>query len=337
MALDFRAIPRRNVAMSATLSPKPCTVAVVGTGAVGCYYGARLAEGGHDVRFLVRRGFETVRQNGIGVTSHLGDLHLPSPTLANTPEELAAYGTVDWLIVALESYDLDQLPRLAAGVLSSQTRILALVNGIGVEEDIARFTRRYGVFGGLGFIGVGQPSPGRIFHREFGALDIGHYGDDAAALEEAVALWEPTVVAARPADCLLRARWHKMIWDVPFNGLSVIAGGATSGFILETPALGKFARRVMDEIAAIANADLVAKGLAPFDDAADVCDRAMRLMGTTENYIPPAGVDFVRQQPLEVEAMFVRPAQRAEELEIEAPLTSFLAALVQRVNPAATF
>ena len=289
------------------------------------------------MRFLVRRGFETVREKGITVTSHLGDLHLPSPTLANTPEELAAHGTVDWLIVALEAYDLDQLPRLAAGVLGAETRILSLVSGIDIEEDIAGFAKRYGLFGGLGFIGVGQPSPGRIFHREFGALDIGHHGDDMAAVEEAVALWEPSVVAARPADCLLRARWHKMIWDVPFNGLSVIAGGATSGFILETPALAAFARRVMDEIAAIANADLLRSGLSPFDDVADVCDRAMRLMGTTENYIPPAGVDFVRQQPLEVDAMFARPAQRAAELEVDAPLTAFLAALVQRVNPAATF
>ena len=323
--------------MSVTPSSKPCTVAIVGTGAVGCYYGARLVEGGHAVRFLVRRGFEAVRDKGITVTSHLGDLHLPSPTLAQTPEELAAHGTVDWLIVALESYDLDQLPRLAAAVLSPETRILALVNGIGIEDDIAHFTQHRSVFGGLGFIGVGQPSPGRIFHREFGALDIGHHGDDTAAVEEAVALWEPTVVAARPTDCLLRARWHKMIWDVPFNGLSVIAGGATSGFILETPALSNFARSVMDEVAAIANADLLERGLAPFDDVADHCDRAMRLMGTTENYIPPAGVDFVRQQPLEVEAMFARPAQRAAELAIEAPLVSFLAALVQRVNPAATF
>ena len=318
-------------------SAAPLSMAIVGTGAVGCYYGARLAEAGYDVRFLVRRGFETVREKGITVTSHLGDLHLPSPILAATPEELAAHGPVDWLIVALESYDLDQLPRLAGGALAPETRILAIVNGIGIEDDVAGAVHRYGIFGGIGFIGVGQPSPGRIYHREFGALDIGHHGDDGDAVAEAVAIWDPTVVAARPADCLHRARWHKMIWDVPFNGLSVIAGGATSGFILETPALGAFARKVMDEIAAIANADLEARGLAPIADVAEVCDRAMRLMGTTENYIPPAGVDFVRQQPLEVEAMFARPAARAEELGVDAPLTAFLAALTQRLNPAATF
>lgn len=326
-----------SAANSVTNSPTSAvSVAVVGANAVGCYYGVRLAEAGYDVRFLVRHGLDAVRKDGMRITSHLGDFHLPSPTLAESAQELAEMGPVDWLIVALESYDLDQLARLATAVLSAESRILAIVNGIGIEDDIAEQLHRYGIFGGLGFIGVGQPQPGRIFHREFGALDIGHHGDDGKAVEDAINLWAPTVVAARPAECLVRARWHKMIWDVPFNGLSVAAGGATSGYLLETPALRDFARRVMDEIAAIANADLESQGLSPFDDVEELCDRALRLMGTTENYIPPAGVDFVRQQPLEVEALFARPAQRAAELGIDAPLTAFLAALLKRLNPAAT-
>ena len=323
-----------NTAINSALNAT--SVAVVGANAVGCYYGVRLAEAGYDVRFLVRHGFDAVRKDGMRITSHLGDFHLESPTLARSAEELAEMGPVDWLIVALESYDLDQLARLATAVLGADSRILAIVNGIGIEDDIAEQLHRYGIFGGLGFIGVGQPQPGRIFHREFGALDIGHHGDDGQAVEDAINLWAPTVVAARPADCLVRARWHKMIWDVPFNGLSVVAGGATSGYLLETPALRDFARRVMDEIAAIANADLESRGLSPFDDVQELCDRALRLMGTTENYIPPAGVDFVRQQPLEVDALFSRPAQRATELGIDAPMTAFLAALLKRLNPAAT-
>ena len=313
------------------------SIAVIGTGAVGCYYGARLAEGGHDVRFLVRNSFDVVREQGINVTSHLGDLHLATPTLGRSTEELAEFGTVDWLLVGLESYDLDQLARLAEPLSNADTRILAIVNGIGIEDDVADQMHRHGIFGGLGFIGVGQPQPGRIFHREFGALEIGHHGDDAAAVEDAVALWQPTVVAARPVDCLLRARWQKAIWDIPFNGLAVAAGGATSGFILETPALCRFARCVMEEVVGIANADLEDKGLAPIANTNEFCDRAMRLMGTTENYVPYAGINFVRQQPLEVEAMFARPVQRAEELGVDVPQTAFLAALIRRLNPAATF
>ena len=318
-------------------APNQQSIAVLGTGAVGCYYGVRLAEAGYDVRFLVRHGYDAVRADGFRLTSHLGDVELASPTLAETPEELAAHGRVDWLIVALDAHELDQLARLAQPLMTTETAALAIVGGIGIEEQVADALRRYRVFGGLGFIGVGQPRPGRIVHREFGALDIGHHGDDAEAVQEAVALWAPTVVAARPASCLARARWHKMIWDVPFNGLSVVAGGATSGFVLETPALAAFARSVMAEILAIGNADLESRGLPPIDDGEEACERAMRLMGTTENYIPPAGIEFVRRQPLDVDAMFALPAQRAQELGVDAPLTGALAALVQRLNPAATF
>ena len=312
-------------------------IAVIGAGAVGCYYGARLAEAGHDVRFLLHGDVDVVRRDGFHLTSHLGDLHLPSPTVGDNAEELGADGAADWLLVTLKSCDLGQTTALAAPLLGADTRVLAIVDGIGIEAEMAEMLHRYGIFGGLGFIGVGLPRPGRIMHREFGALEIGHHGDDVDAVREAVALWDDTVVAARPTDCLVRARWNKMLWDVPFNGLSVAAGGANSDYILETPALRDFARRVMDEIAQLASADLTAAGLPPIADAEEACERAMRLMGTTEKHIPPAGVEYVRQRPLEVEAMFERPLARAEELGVDMPLTGALAALVRRLNPAAVF
>lgn len=319
------------------MTSEQTTIAVIGAGAVGCYYGARLAEAGHDVRFLLHGDVDAVRRDGFHLTSHLGDLHLPSPTVGDNAEELGADGAVDWLLVTLKSCDLGQTTALAAPLLDADTRVLAIVDGIGIETEMAEMLHRYGIFGGLGFIGVGLPRPGRIMHREFGALEIGHHGDDVDAVREAVALWDDTVVAARPTDCLVRARWNKMLWDVPFNGLSVAAGGANSDYILETPALRDFARRVMDEIAQLASADLSAAGLPPIADAKEACERAMRLMGITEKHIPPAGVEYVRQRPLEVEAMFERPLARAEELGVDMPLTGMLAALVRRLNPAAVF
>ena len=319
------------------MSNHQTAVAVIGAGAVGCYYGARLAEAGNDVRFLLHGDVEAVRRDGFHLTSHLGDMHLAGPTVAHNADELAEQGPVDWLLVALKSCDLDQTAALARPLLSADTRILAIVDGVGIEDDLAAMLRRYGIFGGLGFIGVGLPRPGRIMHREFGALEIGHHGDDQDAVREAVALWDSTVVAARPTDCLVRARWQKMLWDVPFNGLSVAAGGANCDYILETAALRDFARRVMDEIAELANADLRVKGLPPIGNTDEACERALRLLGTTEKYIPPAGVEFVRQRPLEVEAMFERPLRRAAELDVDMPLTGVLAALMRRLNPAAVF
>ena len=309
------------------------SIAVIGTGAVGCYYGARLAEAGHDVRFLMRRDYDAVQAKGLQVSSHVGDIDLQSPTLAQSVEELATLGTPDWLLVALKSCDIEQLGALSGPLVGAETRLLAIVNGIGVEDEIVDMLPRYGVFGGIGFIGVGLPTPGKVLHREFGALEIGHRDDDPAAVESALALWEPTRVGVRPVSCLAQARWVKMLWDVPFNGLSVVAGGANANTIIETGALQRFARDVMAEIAQIANADLAARELPQIEDTEAACERAMRLMGTTEHHIPPMGVDFVRHRPLEVEAMFLRPVERAVELGIDAPQTAFLAALVQRLNP----
>ena len=311
----------------------PPSVAVIGAGAIGCYYGARLAEAGYDVRFLMRSDYEAVSQHGLRVTSHLGDIHLPSPTIGRTAEELAEYGTVDWLIVALKSYALGHLPRLATPLLAPRTRILSILNGIDIEDDIAAALPGYQIFGGLGFIGVSRPQPGHVFHQEFGALDIGHHGDDPQAIQEAIALWEPTVVAARPAVGLVRVRWLKMLWNVPFNGLSVAADGATCEFISTTPAFGAVARRMMEEVAQIANADLADRGLEQIADIQAACDRTMRLTGITENFIPSTGADLVRGRPLEVEPIFIRPVQRAIELGVDAPLTAFIAALVQRRDP----
>ena len=312
--------------------PVPLSVAVIGAGAIGCYYGARLAEAGYDVRFLMRSDYEAVSQDGLHVTSHVGDIHLPAPTVGRTPEELAEHGTVDWLIVALKSYDLGHLPRLAAPLLAPHTRILGILNGIGIEDDIAEALPGYQIFGGLGFIGASRPQPGHVFHQEFGALDIGHHGDDPQAVQEAIALWEPTVVAARPAVGLVRARWLKMLWNVPFNGLSAAAGGAPCELISTTPAFSAFARRLMEEVAQIANADLADRGLEQIADVQAACDRTMCLTGVTENFIPSTGTDFIRGRPLEVEAIFTRPVQRATALGIDAPLTAFVAALVQRLD-----
>lgn len=316
--------------MSPTVPP---SVAVIGAGAIGCYYGARLAEAGCDVRFLMRSDYAAVSQHGLRVTSHLGDIQLPAPTIGRTPEELAEHGTADWLIVALKSYALGHLPRLAAPLLASHTRILSILNGIGIEDDIAAALPGHQIFGGLGFIGVSRPQPGHVFHQEFGALDIGHHGDDPQAVQDAVALWEPTVVAARPAVGLVRARWLKMLWNVPFNGLSAIADGAPCEFISTTPAFGIFARRMMEEVAQIANADLADRGLEQITDVQAACDRAMRLTGVTENFIPSTGADIIRRRPLEVEAIFTRPVQRAIALGVDAPLTAFVSALVQRRDP----
>src|SRR5262245_26115210 len=103
------------------------TIAVIGSGAVGGYYGARLAQAGHDVRFLMRSDLDAVRRSGLRVFSPLGDFHLPAPRVAASPEEI---GPVDWVICSLKATALEEAPALVAPCVGPDTRIVALMNGL---------------------------------------------------------------------------------------------------------------------------------------------------------------------------------------------------------------
>ena len=304
-------------------------VAVIGAGAVGGYFGARLAEAGHDVRFLMRRDYEAVRAGGLHLTSPLGDLHLPAPTVARTAEELAEHGPVDWLLVALKATGLADLPALAAPLLAPQTRVITVLNGLTIEQEVAELLPGRELFGGMGFIGVHRGEPGQILHLEFGALNLGHHGDDAQQLADAVALFAGSKVEIRPEPCLLKARWEKLGWNIPFNGLCVVAGGVATDVVIADPAMRATAARTIEEVGAAGNADLEAAGESARIDVAGLRDRYISQTAGMGPYKPSTTIDFIEGRQMEVEAIFEVPARRASELGVAVPTMDLIASVVR--------
>ena len=115
------------------------SVAVIGAGAVGSYYGARLAQAGHDVRFLMRRDYDAVRANGLRILSVDGDFTPDRPTVVRSSEQI---GPVDWVLCALKATSIEAAPELVGPCVGARTRILALMNGLGVEERFAGWLRQ---------------------------------------------------------------------------------------------------------------------------------------------------------------------------------------------------
>ncbi len=308
-------------------------VAVVGAGAVGSYYGMRLAESGHDVRFLMRRDFEAVKSGGLHLSSPLGDLRLERPTVESTPEALASHGEVDWVLVGLKATAIGDLPELVGPLVSSGTRVLAIMNGLTVDREIAaQLPAGTSLFGGLGFIGVIRGEPGRVIHQEFGAVNIGHYGDDPEELEHAVALFEGSVVEVRPEVCLLKARWEKLGWNVPFNGLCVVAGGVATDEVIHDPALHEAAHQIMREVVAVGNADLASAGETSRIDGDALCRQYLTQTAGMGPYRPSTVIDYVAGRPLEVDAIFRQPVERAGELGVPTPWMASLASLVGKLS-----
>ena len=292
------------------------SVAVIGAGAVGCYYGARLWEAGHDVRFLMRRDYEAVRAHGLRIHSPDGDVFLERPTIADRPQDL---GTVDWVLCSLKATAAPHYEQLIGPCVGEGTRILALMNGLGVEDRFAELFGAERVFGGLAFTAIYRDEPGQLRHLDLGKITIGRFLPQAGGLDDAEALWQDTKVPVTVTPSLLMSRWEKLGWNVPFAGLGVAAGGITTDRIVGDAELRALARALMDEVFLGGNADLAAHGEEARLDCDAIAERYFNWTDALGPYRSSTVIDFTEGRPLEVTAIFGEPLRRARALGLETP------------------
>jgi 2-dehydropantoate 2-reductase len=305
------------------------TVAVIGAGAVGGYYGARLAQAGHDVRFLLRRDLKAVREHGLRVYSPAGNFHLRDVSAVGTQHEI---GTVDWVICSLKATALESARDLVAPCIGPETRIVALMNGLGIE---ARFSDWFGperVFGGMAFVCINRGEPGVIHHLEYGRVSIGHALDNPKENARLKSLLESGEIETVVAPNLRYARWEKLCWNIPFNGLSVAGGGIGTQTIVRDPELRATAERAMREVVAAGNADLATNRSPARLDPEEVVPRMFTLTDTMGDYRTSMVIDYVLGNELEVEAILGNPVRRARELGTAVPAMETLYALVANAD-----
>lgn len=304
--------------------PSLSSVAVVGAGAIGSYYGARLALAGHDVRFLLRSDLAAVRAHGITLREKDATRHLGRVTAFGRAAEI---GPVDLVVVALKTTSNAALPALLPPLLHADTAVLTLQNGLGSEEFIAGIVGGGRVLGGLCYIGVTREAPGVVvgFHTP-GRMTFGAFGRPAGARVRAVAdLFAGIGVGVRVLDNLAEARWQKLIWNVPFNGLAIAGGGVTTDRILGTPELAGQVRPLMDEVAAAARHFGYEVSEHFIQSQIDVTPG----MGA---YQPSSLVDFLAGREVEVEAIWGEPLRRAGAAGVPMPrLAALYAALREAV------
>jgi 2-dehydropantoate 2-reductase len=291
-------------------------IGVVGAGAVGGYYGARLAAAGHDVSFVMRRDLEAVKSKGLRIFSKDGDFTLTNVNAVATPDEI---GVCDWVICSLKATALDVMPGLVGPLLGAHTRILALMNGLGTEQRFSDCFGAWRVFGGMAFVCINRGAPGVIHHLDYGRVTVGHMEDAADQTAELAVLLSEAAIETAVAPNLLYARWEKLCWNVPFSGLSVAAGGVGTATILGDEGLSAMARSAIREVVAAGNADLEARGFAVRLDAADMEARMFAQTATMGDYQPSMVIDYLQGNPLECEAILGNPVRRAHELGVTVP------------------
>ena len=301
-------------------------IAIIGAGAVGSYYGALLARAGNDVRFLFRRDLAAVRAQGLRVLSPNGDFHLDHVTACAAPSEI---GPVDWVICSLKATAIESARDLVTPCVGPETRVVALMNGYGIESRFAEWFGSERVFGAMAFVCINRGEPGVVRHLEYGRVSIGHMRDDPAELEKLRGLFASGAIDVTVAPNLLYARWEKLCWNIPFNGLSVAAGGIGTAAITADGPLRATAERAMREVVTAANADLVARGSDARLDETEVLGRMFALTDSMGDYHTSMAIDYVLGRELEVEAILGEPLRRARDLGVDVPTIAALYALVR--------
>lgn len=286
------------------------TVAVVGSGAIGIYYGARLAASGKDVRFLLRSDFDAVMRDGIRLDSVHGDLSLRQVQGFSSPAEI---GPVDLVIVAWKATSNHLLENVLPPLLHPGTQVLTLQNGLGNCEHIARICGEDRVLGGLCFVCCNRVGPGHVRHSAGGKVAVGEFfpGTEGRAVVIATTFKQARVPASL-AENLHQAQWEKLVWNIPFNGLSVAMGGISTEQILADSGSEARVARLMIEVVHAARA----QGLALDDSLVSFNIERTRPMGP---YRTSSMIDFIEGREVEVDNIWRIPCQRARTADCPMP------------------
>ena len=299
------------------------SVAIVGSGAIGLYYGGRLAQAGEDVRFLMRSDYEAISKGGLTVESVHGDFRLPQVKAYRTPEEI---GPVDLVIVAWKATANHQLAEILPPLLHAGTQVLTLQNGLGNCETLAEIVGPERVLGALCFVCINRISPGLVNHSAGGRITVGEMKpDETGRAAEIEKRFRAAGIQAFAVENLEKSQWEKLVWNIPFNGLSVAEGGVTTDVLLASEETEKEMRSLMTEVISAANA----QGLGLSTELIDFNIDRTRPMGP---YRTSSMIDFVEGREVEVAPIWEEPLKRATAAGVEMPrLTQLLGRIRERL------
>jgi 2-dehydropantoate 2-reductase len=315
-------------------------IAIVGCGALGSYYGARLCRAGHEVHFLLRSDYEAVSRDGVHIQSVEGDFHV-RPRCARSPGEIGPAGLV---LIGLKTTANPVLKELLPPLVGPETAVVTLQNGLGNEALIASLIGPENTLGGLCFVCLNRVAPGKILHLAHGRVVLGEYGRPSQPRTHEIAgLFAQSGVPCAVSENLEQTHWEKLVWNIPFNGLGV-AGCAgleavlrgrldpavklgpclTTDRLLADPRWIGLARELMMETIRTAQA----LGLAVPDSEAG---RNLALTGRMGPYKASTLVDFERGQELELEALFLAPWEAARRAGVATPRLAALCGVLREL------
>ncbi|MEX2382878.1 MAG: 2-dehydropantoate 2-reductase [Opitutales bacterium] len=296
-------------------------IAVVGSGAVGGYYGSLLSRAGQDVHFLLRSDYELVRKRGFRIASSEESFVLYPVQSYRRAEDI---GPCDLVIVAVKATANSVLPDVLRWLVGPETVLMTLQNGIGNAELLAEHFGAERVVGGLCFVCINRTGPGEIQNYLPGRIDLADFsGELRERTREIAAMMSEAGVWCVPSPSLEEALWRKLCWNVPFNGLTILGGAISTDAVLASPSLTRLARLLMVEIQSAARAH-------GFTIEDSFLDHQFEITGRMGAYKPSSLVDYVKGREIEVEAIWGEALRRGTKAGVPMPHLETVYLLLKR-------
>ena len=290
--------------------------AVVGAGAIGGYYGAKLAYSGQEVHFLSHSDYQYVKERGFQVDSCDGSFHLPQVNVYQHAEDMPQ---CDVVIVGLKTINNHLLPQLLPPLLHQHTAVVLIQNGIGVEADVQQMFPGVQLIAGLAFICSAKTEPGRVNHQCYGSINLGNYScRDEALFAQILADFNAAGVTAASVP-YAEARWKKAVWNMPFNGMTVALDTQTD-LLLKNPATRALIREQMMEVIGAAQA----LGVSALTE--EFADKMIAMTDAMTPYSPSMKLDYDFHRPMEIHYLYTRPIELAAEAGFAMPRLKMLEA-----------
>jgi 2-dehydropantoate 2-reductase len=266
------------------------------------------------VHFLIRSDYDFVRKNGLRVDSIYGDFHLRDVNVYNDVHEMSE---CDVVLVCLKTTENHLLPEILKPIIHSESLVVLLQNGLGMEENLARKLPNISIAGGLAFICSNKMGPGHVAHLEFGKLIIGsHNLTKCELLEKVIANFQLAGINTELTTDLQFARWNKLIWNIPFNGLSVVLN-TTTDKLMANMHTRKLCRELMFEVIRGAKACGIS---IEESQVQQMIDMTLRM----KPYTPSMKIDHDLKRPLEVEYIYSKPIEAALDAGFDMQKVSML-------------
>lgn len=292
-------------------------VGIIGTGAIGGFYGVMLARAGFDVHFLLRSEFPAVAERGLQVNSAVH-----GPLTLNPAQAYCAAADMpkcDWLLVGAKTTSNADLAPAIIEAAKPDAKVLLLQNGLDVEDSLRRLLPdSLHLLGGLCLICVHREGPGVITHQALGAVNIGYHSGPAidelarmAIVEEGAGLFRAAGIDSQAMPNLHQARWQKLVWNIPYNGLSVLLGAGTRALMADADSR-TLIQALMVEVVQGAKA-------CGHDMPPGYADYLFTMTDKMPDYWPSMYHDFLHKRPLELEAIYARPLAAAKAAGCELP------------------